>query len=138
MASNTKRFRLSVPEEDETVKEWLENQVNYSVSIRLLIRQDIAKHGFSDVMCREIMPRKKTETDEAEQELPKRKYVRRKPVEKQVVQEPVSEPVQEVKPVQRNPIPAEPAVSAPPPAVKKPVPTGDVEEMSDLLESILG
>lgn len=138
MASNTKRFRLSVPEEDETVKEWLENQVNYSVSIRLLIRQDIAKHGFSDVMCREIMPRKKTETDEAEQELPKRKYVRRKPVEKQVVQEPVSEPVQEVKPVQSNPIPAEPAVSAPLPAVKKPVPTGDVEEMSDLLESILG
>lgn len=138
MASNTKRFRLSVPEEDETVKEWLENQVNYSVSIRLLIRQDIAKHGFSDVMCREIMPRKKTETDEAEQELPKRKYVRRKPVEKQVVQEPVSELVQEVKPVQSNLIPAEPAVSAPPPAVKKPVPTGDVEEMSDLLESILG
>ena len=138
MASNTKRFRLSVPEEDETVKEWLENQVNYSVSIRLLIRQDIAKHGFSDVMCRESMPRKKTETDEAEQELPKRKYVRRKPVEKQVVQEPVSELVQEVKPVQSNLIPAEPAVSAPPPAVKKPVPTGDVEEMSDLLESILG
>ena len=138
MASNTKRFRLSVPEEDETVKEWLENQVNYSVSIRLLIRQDIAKHGFSDVMCREIMPRKKTETDEAEQELPKRKYVRRKPVEKQVVQESVSELVQEVKPVQSNLIPAEPAVSAPPPAVKKPVPTGDVEEMSDLLESILG
>lgn len=54
MAANAKRYRLSVPEEDAAVAEWLENQLNYSLSIRLLIRQDIMRHGTSDVTCRDV------------------------------------------------------------------------------------
>ena len=49
------RRRLSVPYEDESVIRWLDCQVNMSVSLRSLIREDIRKNGYTDVTCREVV-----------------------------------------------------------------------------------
>lgn len=51
-----KYVKLSVPEDDTTVLEWLAVQVNMSDSIRSLIRDDVQKNGYSDLFCREVIP----------------------------------------------------------------------------------
>lgn len=58
LAETAKRYRLNVPKEDVPVIQWLEAQVNPSVSIRTLIRDDIAKNGYTDATCREVNIRK--------------------------------------------------------------------------------
>lgn len=52
-----KRFRLSVPWGDETVLGWCRAQVNLSYSLRMLIKDYVAKNGFADPTCGEP-PRK--------------------------------------------------------------------------------
>ena len=47
--SNIIRYRLNVPEEDQIVTTWMENQSNRHLAIRLLIKQYVAKHGEKDV-----------------------------------------------------------------------------------------
>lgn len=47
--SNIIRYRLNVPEEDQIVTTWMENQSNRHLAIRLLIKQYVAKHGDKDV-----------------------------------------------------------------------------------------
>lgn len=54
MANPTKRYRLTVPEEDKTVQKFLDCQGNYSISIRMLIRNYISKHGYTDVTCLDV------------------------------------------------------------------------------------
>lgn len=43
------RYRLNVPESDQIVTTWMENQSNRHLAIRLLIKQYVAKHGDKDV-----------------------------------------------------------------------------------------
>lgn len=51
---DAKRYRLSVPIMDTSVQKWLDAQINLSISIRHLIRDDIAKHGYTDITCRDV------------------------------------------------------------------------------------
>ena len=46
------RYRISVPEQDTGVHEWIRNQLNLSMSVRMLIKNDIHQNGYSDVTCR--------------------------------------------------------------------------------------
>lgn len=45
------RYRFSVPNKDETVLRWVEQQSNLSVSLRMLIRWAIQEYGYADVTC---------------------------------------------------------------------------------------
>lgn len=48
------RFRLRVPREDTSVAEWWAAQVNPSASVRALIREDIERHGYTDLTSRPV------------------------------------------------------------------------------------
>lgn len=48
------RYRFSVPEQDAAVHEWIKNQLNVSMSLRMLIKEDVNKNGYSDVTCRVV------------------------------------------------------------------------------------
>lgn len=48
------RYRLSVPEADESTLAWIDAQLNLSYSIRMLIREDIQRNGCTDVSCRAV------------------------------------------------------------------------------------
>lgn len=54
MTATAKRYRLMVPNEDISVQEWIDAQLNISTSIRQLIREDIVKNGYTDVTCRRV------------------------------------------------------------------------------------
>lgn len=54
LSNNSKRYRFTVPEQDSSVQEWLDAQLNISSSLRALIRDDIIKNGCSDVTCRVV------------------------------------------------------------------------------------
>lgn len=45
-----KVYRLTVPESDKDVIQWLSEQEKYSISLRLLIKQYIATHGMGDMI----------------------------------------------------------------------------------------
>ena len=46
------RVRFAVPEQDTVVNTWIESQLNLSISLRLLIQQDVIDNGYTDVTCR--------------------------------------------------------------------------------------
>lgn len=48
------RRRLSFPSTDTTVRDWLGAQSDPSASMRLIIRDTVAREGYSDVMCRRV------------------------------------------------------------------------------------
>lgn len=48
------RRRLSFPSTDTTVRDWLSAQSDPSSSMRLIIRDTVAREGYSDVMCRRV------------------------------------------------------------------------------------
>lgn len=49
MATEAKRFRLSVPTDDDVVLAWCTAQHNLSMSLRMLVREYNRKHGCADV-----------------------------------------------------------------------------------------
>lgn len=49
--STVTRYRFSVPDDDISVVQWLENQHSISMSMRLLIRDAIRSTGLQDVTC---------------------------------------------------------------------------------------
>ena len=53
--AEAKRYRFTVPLADESVLEWCENQANLSFSLRMLVREYIAKHGMTDATCGEVI-----------------------------------------------------------------------------------
>ena len=57
MGSNYKgdprRFRVTVPADDEAVSEWIEHQHHLSMSLRMLIRKAIAEGGMRDFFATE-------------------------------------------------------------------------------------
>ena len=66
-----KRFRVSVPETDESVLAWIGAQSDLSNSVRALIRESIEKNGYRDATCYPVVqqPRRgrpPKNTDEAE------------------------------------------------------------------------
>lgn len=71
----SRRFRVSVPEVDESVLAWIGAQSDLSASVRSLIREAIERHGYRDATCYPVQqqprrgrPPKSTElTDQAEQ-----------------------------------------------------------------------
>ena len=46
-----KRFRVSVPDTDESVLTWIGAQSDLSASVRALIRESIEKNGYRDATC---------------------------------------------------------------------------------------
>lgn len=68
-----KRFRVSVPETDESVLAWIGAQSDLSNSVRALIRKSIERNGYRDATCYPVVqqprrgrPPKNTE-DEADE-----------------------------------------------------------------------
>lgn len=66
-----KRFRVSVPETDESVLAWIGAQSDLSNSMRALIRESIERNGYRDATCYPVVqqPRRgrpPKNTDEAE------------------------------------------------------------------------
>lgn len=66
-----KRFRVSVPETDESVLAWIGAQSDLSNSVRVLIRESIERNGYRDATCYPVVqqPRRgrpPKNTDEAE------------------------------------------------------------------------
>ena len=66
-----KRFRVSVPDADESVLAWIGAQSNFSESVRALIRESIERNGYRDATCYPVQqqPRRgrpPKNTDEAE------------------------------------------------------------------------
>ena len=67
-----KRFRVSVPETDESVLAWIGAQSDLSNSVRSLIRESIERNGYRDATCYPVVqqPRRgrppKSAEDEAE------------------------------------------------------------------------
>lgn len=71
-----RRFRVSVPDADESVLAWIGAQSDLSASVRSLIREAIERHGYRDATCYPVVqqprrgrPPKSTEqlTEQAEQ-----------------------------------------------------------------------
>lgn len=50
------RFRFDVPSQDTSVLEWMKAQAHPSMSLRMLIKEDAARNGFTDVTCRSVDP----------------------------------------------------------------------------------
>lgn len=62
----SRRFRISVPEKDEDVIAWFEEQEEISASIRVLVKNFVKKEGVVDVMCRSVDgPRQEVRQQEA-------------------------------------------------------------------------
>lgn len=49
-----RRIRLTVPQADQSVLEWLDQQDDTSASMRALIRESIARDGYVDVINRPV------------------------------------------------------------------------------------
>lgn len=47
----SRRFRVSVPDADESVLAWIGAQSDLSASVRALIREAIERHGYRDATC---------------------------------------------------------------------------------------
>lgn len=67
----SRRFRVSVPDTDESVLTWIGAQSDLSASVRALIRESIEKNGYRDATCYPVVqqPRRgrpPKNTDEAE------------------------------------------------------------------------
>lgn len=56
-SKNIRRRTVSVPLSDTSVDQWWDAQHNPSASVRRLIREHIATHGFDDVDNRPVAPR---------------------------------------------------------------------------------
>lgn len=68
----SRRFRVSVPDADESVLAWIGAQSDLSASVRSLIREAIERHGYRDATCYPVQqqPRRGRPpklTDQAEQ-----------------------------------------------------------------------
>lgn len=49
------RKRVSYPEADSTTQQWWDAQADPSVSVRLLLRADVERNGYTDVMNRPVV-----------------------------------------------------------------------------------
>lgn len=65
----SRRFRVSVPDADESVLAWIGAQSDLSASVRSLIRDAIERHGYRDATCYPVaqQPRRGRPPKQAEQ-----------------------------------------------------------------------
>ena len=65
----SRRFRVSVPDADESVLEWIGAQSDLSASVRALIRDAIERNGYRDATCYPVQqqPRRGRPPKQAEQ-----------------------------------------------------------------------
>lgn len=71
----SRRFRVSVPDADESVLEWIGAQSDLSASVRALIRDAIERNGYRDATCYPVQqqprrgrpPKQADQVDQAEQ-----------------------------------------------------------------------
>lgn len=71
----SRRFRVSVPDADESVLEWIGAQSDLSASVRALIRDAIERNGYRDATCYPVQqqprrgrpPKQAEQADQAEQ-----------------------------------------------------------------------
>lgn len=65
----SRRFRVSVPDADESVLAWIGAQSDLSASVRTLIRDAIERHGYRDATCYPVQqqPRRGRPPKQAEQ-----------------------------------------------------------------------
>lgn len=54
MDKTSTRFAFSVPKGDTQIINWIDAQYNLSSSIRMLIKDYIARNGIDDVSCRSL------------------------------------------------------------------------------------
>lgn len=122
--------------DDISVLKWLEKQHNMSDSLRHLIKEDVERGGYSDVFCREVVPKSKVGRKSNAELL-----MEREALEQQVDIEPV-----------RNTVPVQPKTTTPKKALQtmqtkaapkpqpKPVYTQPVVEEDDFIdpEALLG
>lgn len=115
--------------DDISVLKWLEKQHNMSDSLRHLIKEDVERGGYSDVFCREVVPKSKVGRKSNAELL-----MEREALEQQVDIEPV-----------RNTVPVQPKITttpkkATPKPQPKPVYTQPVVEEDDFIdpEALLG
>lgn len=109
-----KRFRVSVPETDESVLAWIGAQSDLSNSVRALIRESIERNGYRDATCYPVVqqPRRgrppKSAEDEAEDATVPEMI---KPVVEpdEMVTEPVAQPAAVPMPVHEEPAYVAPA-----------------------------
>lgn len=71
-----RRFRVSVPDADESVLVWIGAQSDFSASVRSLIREAIERHGYRDATCYPVQqqprrgrPPKSTESTESTEQV---------------------------------------------------------------------
>ena len=65
----SRRFRVSVPDADESVLAWIGAQSDLSASVRTLIREAIERYGYRDATCYPVQqqPRRGRPPKQAEQ-----------------------------------------------------------------------
>lgn len=106
-----KRFRVSVPETDESVLAWIGAQSDLSNSVRALIRESIERNGYRDATCYPVVqqPRRgrppKNIEDEAEDATVLEPVVQ----PDEMVAEPVAQPAAVPTPVHEEPAYVAPA-----------------------------
>lgn len=116
-----KHVKVTIPEKDQAVMLWLQEQMNMSYSIRTLIKRHIIENGgeLVDVTCESldslagrVVTKPVVETDE------KPKVRRGRPAKKETV-------VEDIKPEEVKSVVSEPA---PEPVVTKPIESKPVEQ----------
>lgn len=117
-----RRFRVTVPADDESVIEWLDCQHSVSMSLRMLVRAAIEAYGMRDYFA--------TESGEITQRPKRGRPARDESVQQQTVQAPqvdADKPAKRsVEPVEDIPVEDIPVEGAPKP-VQKPVHTERVQ-----------
>lgn len=137
MVVQKRYIKIGIPMDDISVLKWLEKQHNMSDSLRHLIKEDVERGGYSDVFCREVVPKSKVGRKSNAELL-----MEREALEQQVDIEPV-----------RNTVPVQPKTTttpkkaiqtmqtkAAPKPQPKPVYTQPVVEEDDFIdpEALLG
>ena len=100
-----KRFRVSVPETDESVLAWIGAQSDLSNSVRALIRESIERNGYRDATCYPVQqqPRRGRPPKNVEDEADVTTVLKPVVQPDETVAEPVAQPAAAPMPVHEEP-----------------------------------
>lgn len=100
-----KRFRVSVPETDESVLAWIGAQSDLSNSVRALIRESIERNGYRDATCYPVVqqPRRGRPPKNTEDEADVTTVLEPVVQPDEMVAEPVAQPAAVPMPVHEEP-----------------------------------
>lgn len=130
--SKTVRYHFTAPAADTQIAEWAKHQHSLSISIRLVLKDFIARHGLIDVSCLPIMPL----TNDCPQTV--------ESVPENITQEEVSKPVAEsvvtetkAEPTVSNAAPVAAPVTATPAPVSAPETESTNTKASSMLDDLM-